>query len=159
MEKQEGLMTATKHWPKLLALVIFFMLLGGYYDRLNVETRTFILPLLIFIAAGLVYGRVKQLEREVRSARVTAFEIVTQQLSLADTNGNERLSIATTSDQTEITFYDSNQRSRLVLELTDSQPALQIIGQRGSAKLAINYDGTANFSILNDQDDVIWSAP
>lgn len=152
-------MTATKHWPKLLALVIFFMLLGGYYDRLNVETRTFILPLLIFIAAGLVYGRVKQLEREVRSARVTAFEIVTQQLSLADTNGNERLSIATTSDQTEITFYDSNQRSRLVLELTDSQPALQIIGQRGSAKLAINYDGTANFSILNDQDDVIWSAP
>ena len=152
-------MTATKHWPKLLALVIFFMLLGGYYDRLNVETRTFILPLLIFIAAGLVYGRVKQLEREVRSARVTAFEIVTQQLSLADTNGNERLSIATTSDQTEITFYDSNQRSRLVLELTDNQPALQIIGQRGSAKLAINYDGTANFSILNDQDDVIWSAP
>ena len=152
-------MTATKHWPKLLALVIFFMLLGGYYDRLNVETRTFILPLLIFIAAGLVYGRVKQLEREVRSARVTAFEIVTQQLSLADTNGNERLSIATTSDQTEITFYDSNQRSRLVLGLTDSQPALQIIGQRGSAKLAINYDGTANFSILNDQDDVIWSAP
>ena len=159
MEKQEGLMTATKHWPKLLALVIFFMLLGGYYDRLNVETRTFILPLLIFIAAGLVYGRVKQLEREVRSTRVTAFEIVTQQLSLADTNGNERLSIATTSDQTEITFYDSNQRSRLVLGLTDSQPALQIIGQRGSAKLAINYDGTANFSILNDQDDVIWSAP
>ena len=152
-------MTATKHWPKLLALVIFFMLLGGYYDRLNVETRTFILPLLIFIAAGLVYGRVKQLEREVRSTRVTAFEIVTQQLSLADTNGNERLSIATTSDQTEITFYDSNQRSRLVLGLTDSQPALQIIGQRGSAKLAINYDGTANFSILNDQDDVIWSAP
>ena len=152
-------MTATKHWPKLLALVIFFMLLGGYYDRLNVETRTFILPLLIFIAAGLVYGRVKQLEREVRSARVTAFEIVTQQLSLADTNGNERLSMATTSDRTEITFYDSNQRSRLVLELTDSQPALHIIGQRGSAKLAINYDGTANFSILNDQDDVIWSAP
>ena len=152
-------MTATKHWPKLLALVIFFMLLGGYYDRLNVETRTFILPLLIFIAAGLVYGRVKQLEREVRSTRVTAFEIVTQQLSLADTNGNERLSIATTSDQTEITFYDSNQRSRLVLELTDNQPALQIIGQRGSAKLAINYDGTANFSILNDQDDIIWSAP
>ena len=152
-------MTATRDWPKLLALVIFFMLLGGYYDRLTVETRTFILPLLIFIAAGLVYGRVKQLEREVRSARVTAFEIVTQQLSLADANGNERLSMATTSDRTEITFYDSNQRSRLVLELTDSQPALQIIGPKGSAKLAVNYDGTANFSVLNDQDEVIWSAP
>jgi hypothetical protein len=152
-------MTTTRDWPKLLALVIFFMLLGGYYDRLTVETRTFILPLLIFIAAGLVFGRVKQLEREVRSARVTALEIVTQQLSLADTNGNERLSMATTSDRTEMTFYDSNQVSRLVLNLTDSQPALQIIGQKGSAKLAINYDGTASFSILNDQDDVIWSAP
>ena len=152
-------MTAKRDWPKLLALVIFFMLLGGYYDRLTVETRTFILPLLIFIAAGLVFGRVKQLEREVRSARVTALEIVTQQLSLADTNGNERLSMATTSDRTEITFYDSNQMSRLVLSLTDSQPALQIIGQKGSAKLAVNYDGTANFSVLNDQDEVIWSAP
>ena len=152
-------MTAKRDWPKLLALVIFFMLLGGYYDRLTVETRTFILPLLIFIAAGLVFGRVKQLEREVRSARVTALEIVTQQLSLADTNGNERLSMATTSDRTEITFYDSNQMSRLVLNLTDGQPALQIIGPKGSAKLAVNYDGTANFSVLNDQDEVIWSAP
>ena len=152
-------MTTRKDWPKLLAFVIFFMLLGGYYNRLTVETRTFILPLLIFIAAALIFGRLMQLQQEVRSARVTALEIVTQQLSLADTEGNERLSMVASSDRTVMTFYDNNQVSRLVLELIDSEPALKIIGEKGSAKVAINYDGAANFSILNDQDEVIWSAP
>jgi len=152
-------MTMRKDWPKLLAFVIFFMLLGGYYDRLTVETRTFILPLLIFIAAALIFGRLMQLQQEVRSSRVTALEIVAQQLSLADTEGNERLSMVASSDRTVMTFYDNNQVSRLVLELIDSEPALKIIGEKGSAKVAINYDGAANFSVLNDQDEVIWSAP
>jgi len=152
-------MTMRKDWPKLLAFVIFFMLLGGYYDRLTVETRTFILPLLIFIAAALIFGRLMQLQQEVRSSRVTALEIVAQQLSLADTEGNERLSMVASSDRTVMTFYDNNQVSRLVLELIDSEPALKIIGEKGIAKVAIHYDGAANFSILNDQDEVIWSAP
>ena len=152
-------MTMRKDWPKLLAFVIFFMLLGGYYDRLTVETRTFILPLLIFIAAALIFGRLMQLQQEVRSSRVTALEIVAQQLSLADTEGNERLSMVASSDRTVMTFYDNNQVSRLVMELIDNEPALKIIGEKGSAKVAINYDGEANFSILNDQDEVIWSAP
>lgn len=152
-------MTMRKDWPKLLAFVIFFMLLGGYYDRLTVETKTFILLLLIFIAAALIFGRIKHLQNEVRSARVSPLEIVTQQLSLADTEGNERLSMVASLDRTVMTFYDNNQVSRLVLELVDSEPALKIIGEKGSAKVAINYDGAANFSILNDQDEVIWSAP
>jgi hypothetical protein len=58
-----------------------------------------------------------------------------------------------------MTFYDNNQLSRLVLELIDSQPALKIIGEKGSAKVAINCDGAAFLSILNDQDEIIWSAP
>jgi hypothetical protein len=91
------------------------MLLGGYYDRLTVETKTFILLLLIFIAAALIFGRMRQLQHAVRSARVTALEIVTQQLSLADTEGNERLSMVAFSDHTVMTFYDNNQVSRLVL--------------------------------------------
>jgi hypothetical protein len=159
MEKQEDLTTMKKDWPKLLALVIFFMLLGGYYDRLTVQMRTFILPGVIFIAAALIIGRMKQLQHELRSARVTALEVVTQQLSLADTEGNKRLSIVASSDRTVMTFYDNNQLSRLVLELIDSQPALKIIGEKGSAKVATSYDGAAFFSILNDQDEIIWSAP
>lgn len=152
-------MTMRSDWPKLLALVVFFMLLGGYYDRLTVETRTFILPGVIFIAAALVIGKLKQLQHEVRSARITALEIVTQQLSLADTEGNERLSMLASSDRTVMTLYDSNQVSRFVLELIDNQPAVRIIGDRGSASVAINYDGTAIFSVLNDQDEIIWTAP
>ena len=146
-------------WPKMLALVIFFMLLGGYYDRLTVETRTIILPALIFIAAALIIGRMKQLQHEVRSARVTALELVTQKLILADTGGNERLTMVASPDRTVITLYDNNQVSRLVLELIDNQPALKIIGEKGSAKVAINYDGAAFFSILSDQGEIIWSAP
>lgn len=152
-------MSTRKDWPKLLALVIFFMLLGGYYDRLTVETRTFILPLIIFVAAALVFGRMRQLQHEVRSSRVTALEIVAQQLSLADTEGNERLSMVASSDRTVMTFYDNSQISRLVLELIDSEPVLKLVGEKGSARVTIGCDGTATFSILNDQDEVIWSAP
>jgi hypothetical protein len=100
-----------------------------------------------------------QLQHEVRSSRVTALEVVTQQLSLADTEGNERLSMVASSDRTVMTFYDNNQVSRLVLELIGSEPVLKLVGEKGSAKVAINYDGAANFSILNDQDEVIWTAP
>jgi hypothetical protein len=158
-KKQEDLKTMKMDWPKMLALVIFFMLLGGYYDRLTVETRTIILPALIFIAAALIIGRMKQLQHEVRSARIIALELVTQKLSLADTEGNERLTMVASPDRTAITLSDSDQVSRLVLELIDNQPALKIIGEKGSAKVAINHDGAAFFSILSDQDETIWSAP
>ena len=70
-------MTMRKDWPKLPTFLILFMLLGGYYDHLTVETRTFILPLLIFIAAALIFGRLLQLQHEVRSSRVTTLEVVT----------------------------------------------------------------------------------
>ena len=146
-------------WPKMLALVIFFMLLGGYYDRLNVDTRTIILPALIFIAAALIIGRMKQLQHEVRSARVVALELVTQKLTLADTEGKERLTMEVSPDRTELRLYDNNQVSRLVLELRDNHPALKIIGEKGTAKVAIDYDGTAFFSIHSDKDEIIWSAP
>ena len=67
--------------------------------------------------------------------------------------------MVTSSDRTVMTFYDNNQVSRLVLELIGSEPVLKLVGEKGSAKVAINYDGAANFSILNDQDEVIWTAP
>jgi hypothetical protein len=68
-------MTLRKDWPKLIAFVIFFMLIGGYYDRMDVEMRTFTLPLLIFAAAALIYGRLRQLQYEIRSSRVAAWEV------------------------------------------------------------------------------------
>ena len=63
------------------------------------------------------------------------------------------------SDRTVMTFYDNNHMSRLVLEVIDNESVLKLVGQKGIAKVAINYDGAVNFSILNDQDEVIWTAP
>lgn len=152
-------MTIKRDWPKLIALAVFFTLLGAYYDRLSVETRTFILPLLIFVAAAFVLGRVKQLQHEVRSARVTALEIVAQNISLADTDGNERLSISASSDTTVLTFYDDNHSSRLALELTNSEPVLRLIGDKGSAMLAVNYGGLPSLTLRDEKEQIIWSVP
>ncbi len=152
-------MTIKRDWPKLIALAVFFTLLGAYYDRLSVETRTFILPLLIFVAAAFVLGRVKQLQHEVRSARVTALEIVAQNISLADTDGNERLSISASSDTTVLTFYDDNHSSRLALELTNSEPVLRLIGDKGSAMLAVNYGGLPSLTLRDEKEEIIWSVP
>ena len=152
-------MTIRKDWPKLIAFVIFFVLIGGYYDRMNVEMRTFTLPLLIFAAAAFVIGRLKQLQHEIRSSRVTALEIVAQKLSLADTDGNERVSISTSADSTLMTFYDDNQVSRVTLELINTEPVLKLMGEQGSAVLAIDYQGMPSFTLRGHGDEVIWSAP
>lgn len=152
-------MTIKKDWPKLIAFVVFFMLIGGYYDRMSVEMRTFTLPLLIFAAAALIYGRLKQLQYEIRSSRVTALEVVTGKLSLADTDGNERVSIAASPENTLMTFYDDNQVPRVTLELTNNQPVFKLMGENGSAVLAIDYRGVPSFTLLNETNEVIWSAP
>lgn len=152
-------MLLKKDWPKLIALVIFFMLLGGYYDRLSVETRTFIIPLLIFVAAAVILGRLKQLQYEISSSRVTTLEIVAQQLSLADAAGNERVSISASSDGAVMIFYDENHESRATLELADSEPVLKLMGEKGSAVLAFVEDGTPSFTLQGESDEVFWSAP
>ncbi len=152
-------MTLRKDWPKLIAFVIFFMLIGGYYDRMDVEMRTFTLPLLIFAAAALIYGRLRQLQYEIRSSRVAAWEVVTRKLSLADTEGNERVSIAASPENTVMTFFDDNQVSRVTLELTNKEPVLKLMGDNGSAVLAIDYHGMPSFTLRGHGDEVIWSAP
>jgi hypothetical protein len=152
-------MTIRKDWPKLIAFVIFFVLIGGYYDRMDVEMRTFTLPLLIFVAAALIYGRLKQLQYEIRSSRVAALEVVTRKLSLADTEGNERVSIDASSENTVMTFFDDNQVSRVTLELTNKEPVLKLIGDNGSAVLAIDYRGIPSFTLRDHADEVTWSAP
>ena len=152
-------MTIKKDWPKLIAFVIFFVLIGGYYDRMDVEMRTFTLPLLIFAAAALIYSRLKQLQYEIRSSRVAALEVVTRKLSLADTEGNERVSIDASSENTVMTFFDDNQVSRVTLELTNKEPVLKLTGEKGSAVLAIDYHGMPSFTFRDNADEVTWSAP
>ena len=57
-----------KDWKRPAAVILFVMLLGGYYEKLNVEAQAMVLPMVIFIAAAVVIARFKQLEYEVRSA-------------------------------------------------------------------------------------------
>ncbi len=152
-------MIVKKDWPKLIALVIFFMLLGGYYDRLSVETRTFMIPLLIFAAAALIFGRLKQLQYEIRSSRVTTLEIVAQQLSVADADGNERISISASSDRAVMIFYDENHESRATLELLNGEPLLKLHGEKGSAVVACNAEGRPSFALRGEADELLWSAP
>jgi hypothetical protein len=124
-----------------------------------VEMRTFTLPLLIFAAAALIYGRLKQLQYEIRSSRVAAWEVVTRKLSLADTEGNERVSIAASPENTMMTFFDDNQVSRVTLELINNEPVLRLIGDNGSAVMAIDYRGMPSFTLKDHADEIIWSAP
>ena len=58
-------MTPKRDWKKPFAIILFIMLLGGYYDRLGVEARTMVLPLAIFIAAGMVISHLKKLDFEI----------------------------------------------------------------------------------------------
>ena len=152
-------MNIKRDWPKLIAVAVFFTLLGAYYDRLSVETRTFILPLLIFVAAALVLGRLRQIQYEVRSSRVTALEIVAKQLSVADDEGKERISISASSDSALMTFYDEDQVSCATLELIDREPTFKLTGLRGSVALAINKDGMPSLTFRDEDDTIMWSAP
>jgi hypothetical protein len=156
---EEGQMIVKRDWPKLIALIIFFMLLGGYYDRLSVQTRTFILPALIFVAAAFVLGKLRQLQYEVRTSRLTAYEIVTQQLSFADIDGNERIAISAAADSTIMSFYDASHAELLTMELKDGEPQFRMTGEKGVALLTISEDGRPSFTIRGEGDDVIWSAP
>jgi hypothetical protein len=126
---------------------------------MDVEMRTFTLPLLVFAAAALIYGRLRQLQYEIRSSRVAAWEVVTRKLSLADTEGNERVSIAASPENTVMTFFDDDQVSRVTLELTNKEPVLRLIGDNGSAVVAIDYRGMPSFTLRGHGDEVTWSAP
>ncbi len=152
-------MTIKRDWPKLIALAVFFSLIGAYYERLSVETRTFILPLLIFGAAAFVIGRLRQTQYEVRSSRVTALEVVAKQISMADDEGNERILISASSDSSLITFYDSDHVSCATLELIDREPVLKLLGEKGSAEIAINKDGMPSLSLRDNTGEIMWSVP
>ena len=152
-------MNIRKDWPKLFAFGIFFALLGGYYDRLSVETRTFILPLLVFIAAAIVIGRIKQLQYEVRSARVTALELVAQKLSLADPGGNERVAISVSSESATMTVYDKDSVSRASLTVANKEPVLELVGEKGSVELTFDAGGMPHLVFRNEAKEIHWSAP
>ena len=67
-----------KDWKMTFVLILLIVLLGGYYEKLGVEARTMVLPLAIFIAAGIIIARLKQLEYEITTSKVNAKEAIVQ---------------------------------------------------------------------------------
>ncbi len=148
-----------KDWKKPAAIILFVMLLGGYYQKLNVEAQAMVLPMVIFIAAAVVIARFKQLEYEIRSAQVTTHKITVQTLSVLDSNGNERITIDAASENPALTFYDANHTPRATLDLAHTEPTLKLEGAKGSILIAFDKTGLPNVTLQGDTDEVIWSAP
>lgn len=144
-------------WLKVSAIIIFMMLMGGYYDQFSLETRTMILPLAIFIVAIYFFVHLRKNQFEMRTSNVIAYKLVANELSLVDNNGNERISI--TSDESIITFYDENHVPRATMDFPDGKSTLRMKAEGGSAELSFDQEGMASITLRDKIDDAIWSAP
>jgi len=152
-------MTLKKDWKIPFVLVLLLMLLGAYYERLSVETKTMVLPIAIFIAAAIVIARFKQLEYEMRSFKVNAREGMFQTFSIIDRNGKERVALSAAPDAPLMTFFDEDHMPRVTMELLDIEPVMKLVGSRGSARIAFDENGLPSITLKDDTDQIIWSAP
>ena len=152
-------MNQIKNWKALVVITLLLMLLGGYYERLSVEIRTMILPMFIFFIAAFVIVRLKQFEHEMRSFKIMAYQIEVQNLSLVDSNGKERIAVSSDPDKAIMTFYDKNHTARATLELLHQEPNFTLAGNNGSALIAFDEEGRPYFTLKDDTDNIIWSAP
>jgi len=151
-------MNRKKNWRLLIALTLFIMLLGGYFEQFSLETRTMVLPLGIILVAAFVITRFKQIEHEMRSSKIMAHTIMVQNFSVVDSNGRERVSISSASDNAVMTFFDENRTACATLELLDREPSLRLVGEKGSALIALGKDGRPNFTLKDETDNTVWSA-
>jgi len=152
-------MIQKKDWKKTAVILLFLMLLGGYYERLSVETQAMVLPLAIIIAAAMVIARLKQFEHEIRSSQVLAHKIAVQMFSVVDSNGNERISISADTGNASLTFFDEDRIPRATLELVQKEPTLIMKGDKGSALIGFDEEGRPNLTLKGDGDTILWTAP
>jgi hypothetical protein len=151
-------MIQKKGWKAPFALILLIVLLGGYYEKLGVEARTMVLPLIIFIAAGIVIARLKKLEYEISSAKLNAKEVIVQNFRVIDSNGKTRVSISTTADTTLMSFFDEKDISRVTLDLLNTEPILKLAGNKGSVSIEFDEEGLPNLMLKDNMDKNIWSA-
>ncbi|MFP3869299.1 MAG: hypothetical protein ACLFVT_00265 [Syntrophobacteria bacterium] len=144
---------------KLLGFVLFMALLGIFYDYLTLATRTWVLPLAIIAAVAYVETRFKQLEYEARVFNIKVQKIQTQQFSLVDDTGRERVSLFTSLNSPEFTLYDQDHTPRASLKLAESQPLLELKGQKARAVIEFNDNGLPSLIFRDETENIIWSAP
>ncbi len=151
-------MARNKDWKKPFILVLLLVLAGGYYQQLSVETRTMALPLAIIIGAGIVVAHIRKLEYELRSARVNAKEVIVQSFSLIDNKGRQRVSISADTANALVTVFNEDQSPCVLLDVMKNNPALKLVGLKGSALVDFDEQGHPNLVIIDEKDEKIWSA-
>ena len=147
-----------KDWKAPFALILLMILLGGYYEKLDVEARTTVLPLVIFIAAGIIIARLKKLEHETSTAKVNAKEVIVQNFSVIDSHGKQRVAISTTADTALMSFFDEKDIPRATFDVLNTGPILKLVGNKGSVSIAFDEEGRPNLTLKDDMDNNIWSA-
>ena len=147
-----------KDWKKTFILVLLLVLAGGYYEQMSVETKTMLLPLVIIIGVGVVVARIKQMEYEIRSAKVNAKEIIVQSFNLIDNTGRKRVSISAGTANALLTVFDADQNPCVLLNVMKNNPVLKLAGPKGSALIDFDEQGRPNLVLKDDRDEKIWSA-
>jgi hypothetical protein len=151
-------MIQKKDWKKPFALILLIVVLGGYYEKLGVEARTMVLPLVIFIAAGIIIARLKKLEYETSTAKVNAKEVIVQNFSVIDSHGKKRVSISAAPDSALMSFFDEQDIPRATFDVLNTGPILKLVGNKGSVSIAFDEEGRPNLTLKDDMDKIIWSA-
>ena len=151
-------MTIKKDWKMTFALILLIVLLGGYYEKLGVEGRTMVLPLAIFIAAGIIIARLKNLEYETRSAKVNAKDVIVQNFSVIDRHGKQRVAISTTADTALMRFFDEQDIPCATFDILNTGPILKLVGNNGSVSITFDEEGRPKLTLKDDMDENIWSA-
>jgi hypothetical protein len=147
-----------KDWKISFVVILLIVLLGGYYEKLGVEARTMALPLAIFIAVGMITARLKKLEYETITAKVNAKEAIVQNFSIIDNHGKQRVAISTTADTALMRFFDEQDIPCATLDVLNTGPILQLVGNKGSVSIAFDEEGRPNLTLKDDMDKIIWSA-
>jgi len=151
-------MITKKDWKMTFALILLIVLLGGYYEKLGVEARTMVLPLAIFIAAGIIIARLKKLEYETSTFKVNAKEVIVQNLGVIDSHGKQRVTISTVADTALMRFFDEQDIPCATFDILNTGPILKLVGNNGSVSIAFDEEGRPKLTLKDDMDKTIWSA-
>jgi len=151
-------MVKKKDWKAAFALILLIVLLGGYYEKLGVEARTMVLPLAIFIAAGIVIARLKKLEYETITTMVNAKEVTVQNFSVIDSHGKQRVAISTTAGAALMRFFDEQDVPCATFDVLNTGPTLKLMANNGSVLIAFDDEGRPNITLKDETDKTTWSA-
>ena len=147
-----------KDWKISFVVILLIVLLGGYYEKLGAEARTMVLPLVIFIASGIIIARLKKLEYETITTRVNTKEIIVQNFNVIDSHGKQRVAISTTADTALMRFFDEQNIPCATVDILNTGPVLKFMGNKGSVFIAFDEERGPNLTLKDDMDNIIWSA-